>query len=236
MKSRVFATLFEDPDSDKAKQFLRHLQDLLQLEPAARAQCLRTLPHLRAPQTPTQEREVIDKLASSTSIERAKLVNALSVLDFFVDALLAYRIPEDDWTHWADDLMALSALGANTKPVFESLLSEIRTDLPALRQQDLERTAKGGVFPTFKSFGYTVEIRPIRRDFFRWGRPAEEYDPEILGSVMLVSFAIGVNEGLVEDFYFQATEEDIDNMIATLMAAKKEMACFRNYLKLPNTR
>ncbi len=233
MKSRVFTTTFDDPQADNAKVFARHLQELLELSSEDREACLDALPDLRLARTETQERELLDDLARSRDIERHKLVHAVSVVTFFVDALLAERIPDDDWTHWADDLRKLRWLTQEKQGAFESLLSRLNNDLPDLRRQKRELSAAGGVLPSFKSFGYTIEVRPIRKEIFRWGRKVEEYVPNILGTITIASISIGVDEGPVEDFYFQADESAIDNIIATLMAAKKEMAVFREYLKLP---
>lgn len=233
MKSRVFTTIFEDPETDEAKQFTRHLEALLELSSEDREACLDALPGLRSARTETQQRELLDDLARSRGIERQKLVHAVAVVDFFVDALLANQIPDEDWTQWADDLLELGWLSKEKRPAFESVLSSLTGALPALRLQNRELSTAGGVLPTFKSFGYTVEVRPIRKEVFRWGRKVEEYVPNILGTITIASISIGVDEGPAKDFYFQADERDIDNMIATLMAAKKEMAVFREYLKLP---
>ena len=233
MKSRVFTTVFDDPETDKAKQFVRHLQALLELSSEDREACLDALPGLRLARTDTQEREFLDDLARSRCIERHKLVQAVAVLSFFVDALLAEETPDDDSTHWADDLRKLGWLSEEKRAAFESLLSRLTGDLPALRLQKREFTSAGGVLPSFKAFGYTVEVRPIRKEVFRWGRKVEEYEPQILGTVTVASIHIGVDVGPAKDFYFHADEIAIGNMIATLMAAKKEMAVFREYLKLP---
>lgn len=233
MKSRVFTTIFDDPQAENAKAFARHLQELLELRSEDREACLDALPDLRLARTETQERELLDDLARSRSIERHKLVHAVSVVNFFVDALLSDRIPDDDWTHWADDLCKVGCLTTEKRSAFESLLSRLTDDLPTLRDQDRELSTAGGVLPTFKSFGYTVEVRPIRKEIFRWGRKVEEYRPEILGTIILASIHIGVDKGPLKDLYFQADKSDIDNMIATLMAAKKEMGVFREYLELP---
>jgi hypothetical protein len=91
------------------------------------------------------------------------------------------------------------------------------------------------VLPFFKSLGCTVEVRPIRKDVFRWGQSVETYAPEILGTVMVASIHIGVDEGAMEDFYFQASERDIDNIIDSLRVAKKEMTAMREYLRLDST-
>jgi len=233
MKSRVFTTIFDDREAENFKAFERHLKVLLELSSEHQETCINDLPNLRLARTETQERELLDDLARSRGIERHKFVHALSVVNFLVESLLNDRIPDDDWTHWANDLRELKLLTEEQQPAFESLLSRLSQDLPALRLQKREFATADGVLPTFKSFGYTVEVRSIRKEIFRWGRKLEDYEPGILGTLTIASIGIGVDEGPIEDFYFQADERDLDNIIATLMAAKKEMAAFRKYLKLP---
>ena len=236
MKSRLFTTIFEDvqaQQTETAKAFARDLRETLELSDENREACFNVLPSVRLARTDSQQRELLDGLAHSSGVARHILVHALRVITLFADALLAKNIPDDDSTHWADDLLEAGLLTDNNRPVFESLLACLLDDLPDLRVQDRKLSTAGGVLPTFKSFGYTVEVRPVRKEIFHWGGKVEEYGPEILGTVTLASIHIGVDEGSVEDFYFQADKSAIDNMIATLMAAKKEMAVFREYLKLP---
>jgi hypothetical protein len=49
---------------------------------------------------------------------------------------------------------------------------------------------------------------------------------------MMASVHVGVDEGLPESFYFQMDEKDVDNFIASLVAANREMTALREYLNL----
>ena len=86
--------------------------------------------------------------------------------------------------------------------------------------------------PTFTRLGVTVEVRPVRGERYHWGTPVEDYEPEMLGSIEIASINIGVDEGTPKDLYFQADENDLDDIISSLRAAKKEMAALREYLGL----
>jgi hypothetical protein len=101
-----------------------------------------------------------------------------------------------------------------------------------LQREKRQRIAERGVLPVFDSFGITIEARPIRDGRYRWGNSIDAYEPSILGAVFIASIHIGVDEGSPKDFYFQADRVDLDNMIASLQAAKKEIDAFGRYLKV----
>jgi len=235
MKSRLLSTVFDDPDGDNAKRFARHFRETLGLSEDHRKACVAAFPQVKLTRTTTQESEVVSDLAARSGIPRPVFVHALNVANFFAEALLSDAIPVNDRELWADDLQELGWLDQESRPAFDALLDELTSELSNLQLRERERTAAGGVLPSFYSMGCTVEIRPIRKTIFRWGQDVAEYTPEILGTVTVASVHIGVDVGSTKDFYFQADDTDIDNMIDTLRAAKKEMAALREFLKLDST-
>ncbi len=232
MKSRFFTTVFDDPNAEKSKTFARHLCETLDLSEEDRQVCVDSYPEVKATRTPTEEHKLVSELASTSTIPRHTLVHALTVVDFLVDALLSEAIPDDDYEHWADDLRELGWVDDNSRLNFDALLEQLISVRSALRFQQRERSTTGGVLPVFKSMGCTVEVRPIRKEIFRWGQSVEAYAPEILGTVMVASIHIGVDAGDTKDFYFQADEKQIDNIIDSMRVAKKEMIAMREFLRL----
>ena len=235
VKSRLFTTVFDDAEAENAKTFARHLRETLELSEEDRQVCVDAYPEVKATRTDTQESKLVSELASRSAIPRHTLVHALRVVGFLVEALLSEAFPDDDCEHWADDLRELGWVDGNSRPVFDALLERLISARSELRFQRRERSTTGGVLPCFTSMGCTVEVRPIRKEIFRWGQPVETYVPEILGTVMVASIHIGVDEGATEDFYFQADEKHIDNIIDSLRAAKKEMTAMREFLRLDST-
>ncbi len=232
MRSRLFTTLFDDPDAEHAKTFARHLRETLDLSEEDRQFCVDSYPQVNATQTPTQERKLLSELAGGSTIPHHTLVDALNVVKFLADALLSDAFPDDDCEHWADDLRELGWVDDNSRPVFDAMLERLISARSELRFQQRERSTTGGVLPCFNSMGCTVEVRPIRKRIFRWGEAVDAHVPEILGTVMVASIHIGVDEGAVKDFYFQADEKQIDNIIDSLRVAKKEMGAVREFLRL----
>lgn len=237
MSSELIPLVFDDPQSEKARAFAKHLQELLSLSDSDRKECLLALSEFRLTRTNAQQRQALDNLSNKCTAERHQVAHAISVLTFFLDGLLQETIPDDDYEYWVDDISDRKWLQGDQSVQLRNILDCIVRDyLPTIRVQVQERRTTGGVLPMFKSFGYTVEVRPIRKEIFRWGNKVSEYEPEILGTVQVASISIGVDEGLVEDIYFQADANGVDNMLSSLQALQKEMAAFDRYLNLSDSR
>lgn len=231
MTSRLFHLTFDDPDTDEAKAFGRHLQELLSLNKADLDLCLAALEEMELVRTASQEKDVLDRLSSECIGERSTVVHALSVLNFFANGLMSEEIPDDDHQHWADDLISRDSLKREQGDSFQGILQRIIHDfLPSLQAIYEERRTAGGVLPFLKSVDYTVELRPVRKDRYHFGIDVDKYQPQILRTVQIASIHIGVDVGSVTDIYFQVDEVHLDNMISSLKAAKKEMSAFRQFL------
>lgn len=237
MKSRVFTLLTRDPESPGAKAFARDLAAILVLSEEAREACIQTLPAIRVPQTSYEKQRRIKELVQQEGLDRNRIEQSLSVLDFFADALISEDIPESDHEFWLADLAELGWIDNDSRPAFEALVSRLASAdyVSLLRRQSQQLRAQGGVLPTFNSLGITVEVRPVRTNRYRWGTPVKGYFPEIVGTTGVTSIHIGLDEGTPRDFYFQADETDLDKMISSLLAAKKDMAAFRKFLRLDST-
>lgn len=237
MKSRLFSAVFDDREGENAKAFERHLRETLALSDEDRNACLDVSPEIRLAQTAMQTRRVVDGLAQNRSVERSKLEHALGVMSYLLDALLNDEVPDSDPQLWADDLEhELAWLDENTRPTFDQMLKRLHTDAAGKLELEIRRRrAAGGVLPTLKSFGITVEVRAVRKGIFRWGTPIEAYQPQVIDTTMVASIHVGVTEGTPDDFYFQADEDDIDYLISSLKAAKMDMKALRAYLKPDGT-
>lgn len=236
LKSRLLVEIFDKRESEGAKAFAKHLRDLVNLDESTREKCVATLREVRQGQTAWEQDRLLDSLAPEDPSKRASVEHSLSALSFLADALLSDKIPADDHQNWADDLAILGWLDPESRPVFDSILDDLTNKhLPELQAQDRQRRAEGGVLPVFQSLGITVEARAVRKDRYKWGMPLEgegRYTPDIVGTAMIASVHIGVDEGFPKDFYCQMDEGDIDNFIASLIVAKKEMVALRQYLNL----
>ena len=232
MRSRLFKAVFEDPESSSAKTFTRHLNELLSLDKEMLSKCIEALPKLLRPRTEFQTRQMIDGIVDSREVDRQLIEHSLAVLKFFIDALLSDDVPKDDHQGWAGDLVDLGVIAGTNRSVFQAVIDALANKRMELRTQDRQESATSGVIPRFKRAGITVEARAIINERYHWGTPIDEYRPDVIGITYVASAHIGVDEGFPEDFYFQLDETDIEDLIASLTAARKEILALREYLKL----
>lgn len=232
MRSKLLSTVFDDPEASNAKRFERHLRETMSLTEVHRNRCIAALSDVKSARTDTQTKLIVEALAEETGVSHSILEHALSILSFWTDALISDSLPGEDYSLWCSDLSDLGWIDDGQRSEFNSMLDRLIDLSSEMLLQSKERSATGGVFPRFQSMGCTVELRPIRKRLFRWGESVEGFQPEILGTVLIASVSIGVDDGPVRDFYFQADETDIDNIIDSFRAAKKEMAAFREHIRL----
>lgn len=233
MKSQLFTTVFDDPESDQSKTFARHLRELIHLSEEDRLACFNLLPKIRLTRTKKQTKELVDNLAKMCSASQHKIEHALSVANFLMDALLNENVHAKDSELWIDDVLELGWIESTERSVFAQSIEYLYQKLlPDLEYQDKESQARGGVLPVFKSIGMTVEVRSVSQDRYRWGTKVKDYKPAVLGTTMIASVHIGLDEGLVKQVYFQVDEIDLDNIIASFQATKKDMQALRRFLNL----
>ncbi|MFP4500183.1 MAG: hypothetical protein ACLFTT_04210 [Candidatus Hydrogenedentota bacterium] len=237
LKSYFLTRFLDDPESEGAKRFRRHLREFLEdIDASTRESTLSKLGEMRAARTSYEKDAIVQSLAPKDTEQHAKIEHSFSLLDFFVDLLLKEEIPDNDYQKWVDDFVSLEWITESSRGTLVNILEELTTKhLQQLQFEATRRRAEGGVLPVFKSIGITVEARAVQEDYYRWGMPLEgegAYSPEIISTAMIASVHIGVDEGFPKDFWFQMDERDIDNFVAKLLAAKKEMNGFREYLRI----
>lgn len=235
MKSRLLTTVFEDLEAENAKRFERHFRETLDLSEEHRQRCLSAIAEVRAARMKVQANLIVENLAKETGLPSTTLEHSLSIMGFWIDALINESIPEGDQCLWKDDLLEAGWLDPAKLSVFVALLEQLESLSPELHFQSVRQRTSGGVLPRFQALGCTVEVRPIRKTRFRCGESVDSFAPEFLGTVLVASMHVGVDVGPVEDFYFQADEADIDTMIDSLRATKKEMAALRRFLRLEHS-
>jgi len=233
MKSRLFGALFDKPESDWAKAFVRDLADTVQLEEEDRQACLLMLPKMYLVHTAGERNRLLEQFAIDHQIDRGKAKHALGLMGFLLEKLLDDDLPDSDWQVWAEDLEDLNYLTTLSRPIFESMVAAIRSELLAEVEPEIRRRrAAAGVLPVFTGCGVTVEVRSVREAPYRRGAPIEEYEPQVVDTATVASVKIALDEGPCKEVYFQADESDMDYLINLLEAAKKDIAALRRFLKL----
>lgn len=234
LKSRLLTLLLDGADAERVQAFARDIGYLLALEPAARRLCLEALPRARSARTTSAFKQIVEGLSASLpDVPRNRIELMIRAANFLVDGLLSENVPKGDESLWVDDLISeLRWIDESQRTDFGDLLGTLKQLAPRIEAEEREERTREGILPTFKSLGITVELRAIGRDHYRWGTPVDAYAPQILGVVGLFSIHIGLDAGNPKDIYFQADETSINNMVASLQAARKDLAALRVHLNV----
>jgi hypothetical protein len=231
MESRLFKAVLEDANSDVARGFTKDLVALTSLNPSARDACVAAWRDFMSPRTQFQTRQLISNVASAHRGDIPSVQRALGVLHFLLRALLSDDVPEQDHQKWAADFDSLPGVTPEQGAAFRTTLDQLLALLPEVQQLDREERTADGVTPRFRSLGITVEARAVRLSRYRWGMPVGEYEPNIIGAKYVASVHVGIDEGFPEDFYFHVDENDIDRILDSFLAAKKEIAALRRFVE-----
>lgn len=235
MESILVRANFDDLESSSAKAFARDLRDTLNLDRKTRNACLGRLVQIVLARTSTQEHNFIEQLAEKLQEDPLRLLRVFGIMKFLLAAFRRDEIPDTDPPKWANDFVELEWVNENTRPVFEDLLKCIKEDILDKVNHKMQcRKTAAGVLPSFSGCAFTVELRPVKDNNYRWGMLLDEYNPRITGITPVVSASISVDEGTPKTFYFQADEEEIDHLITTLQATKKDLAELMIHLGLKN--
>ncbi|MCH8151184.1 MAG: hypothetical protein IH830_02280 [Planctomycetes bacterium] len=232
MKSRLFSGY--DPNAKDAEDFSRDLRATLELSEEHLSQCLRTFPEMRRAGLKRVRDAFFKDLEQRTELSRLCLKQALSVMGFFVDHLLGddkREIRRDTAQEWADDLEHLKVIESNHRTAFLGLAADLVATASSLERERLRREAEAGVLPVFRSCGVTIERRAVQEDIYHWGEPIDDYQPEMVDSVNIISVHIGFDGGDPSDVYFQMAEQHVDYLIDQLVAAKKDLVAFNRFLE-----
>lgn len=232
--SRLFSS-FDPSDSDNA-QFTKDLRALLDLTDEQAKALLEQFPAFRLARTPNRERQILDELEDLTKLSRLELSQSLNILTFFLDRLLADDVKEEttDTTlkHWVHDLATLNLISRGQQEVLLCRLIPIAQEIaPKFASEIARRQFAGGVLPTLRGCGTTVELRGVLKRPYKWGLEGSQvqYEPEVTDLVGIVSIKLRVDEGEPSSFYFQVEEPELDLLIGSLTAAKKDLAALREF-------
>lgn len=227
MKSRLFSAYF-DPETESNKDLKGHLALFLGLSDEHKAPCLGALERTVLAATPDAEHLVMDELEASTRRPLLELSSVVSVLEFFLKRMIDDKTKQDTTHEWAQDLVECRFLSSPEVQPFVTWIERVRSDvLPHVESHIKRRTYTSGVFPSLRSFGATVELRAVQADKYAWGTPLEQYRPRILDVAAVASIHIGVDAGAQRDFFFQATESELQLLIDSLIAAKQDLQALR---------
>lgn len=220
-KSKLFS--YFDVQSDDNKQFALHLSQLLSLSDEAMTTLVQSYRPVKETRTRSEEWMVVDKVVGKIGITHTEFMILYNVMDFLIRQMVDHLLEGDDPLIWPQDLQTLGVINEDGRKKLERLLSSIQDDvLPWYRRYRSERRELQ-VLPRLATADTTVELRGVLRETYTWGTPIEEFSPEIIDVVPVISVKIGLRGVSNESTYvhFQGKPEEIDYLIAELQAAKK---------------
>lgn len=224
MKSNLFSSF--DPKNKDNDKFIDDLKRLMGANETQRNLIVQAFPELYREESVSKREPLMNNLAQKTGLDRLDIGSAYAFIEFMLNQLDNDRVDvaADSPESWTDDLLSLGILEPDLAPAFTDFTRAIKQqaekDLLSIKK---ERVYEAGILPSLAGVGTTVELRGIFDKEYHLGTPIAEYAPQVRTVTPIVSILIHVTRGSPRDFMFQATLNDVDALIGTLEAAKKEV-------------
>lgn len=220
MKSKLFRRF--DLKNPKNKAFHVSIAEALKLTHEQTVKLVNVLPQIVQAQTPAEQFPVLKKFENDTAIPPVVLQRIVNFASFIIRALSNDDLENEDPELWADDLISSGILAPQLKNELLSFITLLKTEcLEKIQSTELRQHAESGSLPVFATASTTVEIRGVLKKQYAWGCSIDDFEPEIDSLVPVISIAIGVDSGLVQQFTFQTTPQNLQYLIDELRAAQK---------------
>ncbi len=233
MESKLFSQF--DPNDEDNKQFLKDLRQILDLSEDQLITCVASASDLRLAQTRSSLRTVADAIAGKTKLTHTSVVGVWRVLRFFLDRFIQTDkafLKGDTPAKWVADLHHLKCITESQTGTLSSVLERLQNEVvPKVSAEIRRREFASGVFPTFKGFGATVEMRAIQHETYDWDNPLDEYSPQVVDITPVASIHISLDAGTPAEFFFQIDEKDLNLLINCLKATQKDIVTLKTFVR-----
>lgn len=222
MKSKLFSRF--DPNTEENKKFSDDLKIVLSVRKEKRDKIISLIIEYVKTFSWRKAEEIVEKLSTDLNLEVVKINKVVQILTFFMDKINNDSFSSDTPEKWTDDLKDISIINEEESKemleVFNSIWDLAKNEY---KKVDTERTYKKGVLPSVKSVGYTVELRGIFKDEFKYGGNVNEFTPELIDFIPIISIGITTESDKQKNrFVFQAEKEHLKRIICVLESAIKE--------------
>jgi hypothetical protein len=222
MKTRFFADF--DPNLEQNKAFVRDLQHLLRLSPENRGYFYKAILDSTRTFSSRQDEEILETLAQDTKQARPHVDFAFHALMFLANRLTRDEFKMDTPDGLAEDLRDLGVIQADEAKPVAQVIAHAKSELfPEYKKIAVARAYAGGVLPSLRSIGTTVELRPVIEPYFRLGMRPEEYKPKIVDQVPVISVHLAVDSGPVKEFVFQTSPDELEAIVQRLQATLMDL-------------
>lgn len=222
MKTRFFADF--DPNREENKVFVRDLRDLLRLSPENRGHFYKAILDSTRTFDPMQDEEILQRLTQDTKQVRPHVDCAFRALRFLAKQLTRDEFQMDSPDDLAEDLRDLAVIQADEAKAVAQVIAHAKSELfPEYSKIALARAYSGGVLPSLRSIGTTVELRPVIEPYFRLGMRPEEYKPKIVDQVPVISVHLTVDSGPAKEFVFQTSPDELEAIVRRLQGTLMDL-------------
>ena len=227
MESKLFSRF--DPKQKENEPFAKDLRQLLDLSTKQRCDVMSGMVLLAREKTERGKKTIYNEVSAKSGLMPLILLDSVGVVRFFVRAFLQEDTESDTPEAWASDLQTLELVDASQVAVFIEFFEGLRDQvLPELKQLAQERAYGAGVLPALQGSGTTVELRGVFEKPFSWGTALDDYEPELLDVIPVVSVHLSFDSGMPDEIWFQATPDEIELLIGEFRAALKAVEVLHN--------
>ncbi|MCD4753720.1 MAG: hypothetical protein K8R40_11665 [Anaerolineaceae bacterium] len=180
-----------------------------------------------------EKKEALNDLGSETGLSEFQINSIIKLSLFFLSELTNSRnkkITLDTPESWTNDLHSIGLLKKEDTNNFLRFSRQVKAMEKDFNNQQLKRQYEVGLYPSFKGYATTIELRAIQESRYYLGENVENYEPSILGYMPIVSLKL-MTTGEETIPVFQLTSEDIDYLIDGLTAAKIDLNNFEEKIK-----
>ena len=230
MASVLIDTQWPDEVPDRVQSGIR---TLAQLSADEASTVLRFAPSYEKAYVGRVQQEVADEAAERAGMEHRAAHTALAAATYlakaFADGPATHDSPEDV----ADALYEREFIPEESVPRLIQVLRHIREEIaPEVFYEQRKFDAASSGAPILQQWNMQTNYRPVLRDGYKIYSDVDDYQPELLGVVPVVTARMTVGQENQHTISFQFPRDQLDSMIAQLESLKKEFEEADEYLSL----
>jgi hypothetical protein len=232
MNSRLFSTFdFLNPDNEG---FIRDIKKASSISGEELSILLPFFIELKKAKTKLDEEELFNELEQKVVLPLSLINDVFSLANFLLKIIKDdEKILNDSISDWNNDLVDNNIIEIQNSKNLEVFFSFLRENIyPKFKETVNKAHYENGVLPAIQSIGTTIEVRAVLEKELELGGDIDEYNPNIIDTVPIVSIKIGLDSGIINEICFQATLKDLDYIIGELQGAKKGLNLFIKKLQM----
>jgi len=215
--------------SDLTESFKENLEFLWEFPEEGRKAILPYLTEIFKTETKAEREIALDKAIKEIGGNTEK---NLRIIELLLQIYSSWNPIQDTPSNFVKDLEDLHFIPIEKRDDVLAFLLEFFSIVEADNSRRLKKIHAGMILPSFIGFHSIVEFRPIIKKPFgtSLNNRIENYNPECIDFIPVFIVQIERDDVQPRTFEFQCEESDIDKMINTLQAVKKDLETSKNSL------